>query len=216
MTLSVFFLREKKKAYAINARETAPKTSFETMFENRSSLVGGLATGIPGEIAGYWEAYKLGGRLPWKTLFEPAIDMCRNGYKVSKSLHKSIVNNVESIRANDILSEVFINATTNEPFKSGDVIKMTRLADTLERIANGDADTFYSGALAQYMVEEINQNGGNVSLDDFGHYTAKVSQPVALDLDDQFTAFANNIPSGGILAAFIMRIIRSWVLFIYV
>ena len=104
--------------FAIDAREQAPLSSNEFMFSNRSSLVGGLASGkinifiifkqfesliilklgIPGEILGFWEAYKIGGRLPWKDLFVPTITMCRNGFFISKALASAIKANEKAIR----------------------------------------------------------------------------------------------------------------------
>lgn len=87
------------------------------MFANKSSQVGGLSTGIPGEIAAYWQAYQLGGRLPWATLLQPAIDMCLNGYRISQTL-ASWMSQFESDLKNDpSLSRVFINPKTNSAYK---------------------------------------------------------------------------------------------------
>lgn len=104
-------------AYSINAREKAPMNAYETMFANRSSLKGGLATAIPGEISGYWEAYKLGGRLPWSTLIQPAIDMCLNGYKVSPTLANWMSQYESQLMADPNLNRVFINPITNKAYK---------------------------------------------------------------------------------------------------
>lgn len=86
------------------------------MFANKSSVVGGLSTGIPGEIAGYWEAYQLGGRLPWPTLLQPAIDMCMNGYKVSPTLAKWISQYESQLKADPALNRVFIDPKTNKGY----------------------------------------------------------------------------------------------------
>ena len=87
------------------------------MFINRSSLIGGLATGIPGEIAGYWEAYKLGGRLSWRELFQPAIEMCKNGFKVSATLAKWMKEYESALNADSELNRIFINPKTNKAYK---------------------------------------------------------------------------------------------------
>ena len=52
----------------------------------RFSFLGGLAIGIPGEIAGFWKAHKRYGKLPWAVLFKPAIDMCNEGFAIRKAL----------------------------------------------------------------------------------------------------------------------------------
>lgn len=51
---------------------------------------GGLAIGIPGEIKGLYEAWKIGGRLPWKDLFQPTIKKLREGWNVSEPLAVAI------------------------------------------------------------------------------------------------------------------------------
>ncbi len=61
--------------------------------------LGGLAIGIPGEIAGFWKAHKNYGRLPWSALFKPAIDMCNEGFSVKKALAFTILKNKEKLYA---------------------------------------------------------------------------------------------------------------------
>lgn len=129
------------------------------MFNNKSSLLGGLATAIPGEIAGFWEAYKLGGRLPWRDLFQPAIDMCRDGFKVSTPFSNAIVNNWRDISTNDELLKMLTSKETGLPLSVGELVRMPRLAETLERLADRGVDGFYKSALTRMMVEEINSNG---------------------------------------------------------
>ncbi len=122
-------------------------------------ILGGLATAIPGEIYGYWEAYKLGGRLPWKSLFQPTIKMCRHGFKASKTLVKVIGKSEEAIRRNAALSKLFVNSATNETYKENELIRMPALANTLELISEHNVTAFYNSKLTKLMVREINQNG---------------------------------------------------------
>ena len=107
-------------------------------------MKGGLASGIPGEVYGYWEAYKLGGYLPWKTLFEPAINMCRDGYPISFALNKAIKGSEAFIRNDEELSNIFINNLTNQTYQLNDVIKRPKLAKTLEYISEYNIDAFYN------------------------------------------------------------------------
>lgn len=208
--LNFLIERDKNKAYSINAREAAPQNAYETMFTNRSSLVGGLATGIPGEMAGYWEAHKLAGRLPWKTLLQPSINMCRRGYKVTPTLAHYLNQYEKEIRADKGLSKIFINKTTNRLAQFGDVISRPELADTLDIIGNQNSDAFYSGIITNLLVEEINENGGNVTLQDFANYKAIVEPAVSIDITDELTLHSASIPSSGLLVSFIIRLMRGY------
>lgn len=87
------------------------------MFLNKSSTFGGLSSGIPGEIAGYWEAYQIGGRLPWATLLQPAINMCFNGYQVSPTLANWMANYETYLKADPNLNRVFVNPITSKVYK---------------------------------------------------------------------------------------------------
>jgi gamma-glutamyltranspeptidase / glutathione hydrolase / leukotriene-C4 hydrolase len=198
-------------SYAIDARESAPANSFKTMFSNnKSSLLGGLSTAIPGEIAGYWEAYKIGGRLPWKLLFEPIIEMCFNGFKMSKQLSRAVDMKEKEIRSNGPLSSIFINSKTNETFKENDSIKMVKLGQTLKIISEQNVTAFYNGSLTKIIVNEINNMGGNVTLNDFLNYRALLKSPIVTKLDDQFTIHSHPLPSSGIIVSFILKLMQGF------
>lgn len=86
---------------------------------------------------------------------------------------------------------------------------MLQMSYTLEQIAETNISQFYSGSLARIMVSEINEAGGNVTLDDFKSYQAVVTEPVVVNLDETSTLYTNPVPSSGILVSFIMRIMKG-------
>ena len=54
------------------------------------SLVGHLASGVPGAVAGLWELHKKYGKKPWKELVAPAIALARDGFVIDKFLAKAL------------------------------------------------------------------------------------------------------------------------------
>jgi gamma-glutamyltranspeptidase/glutathione hydrolase/leukotriene-C4 hydrolase len=120
--------------------------------------------GIPGEIAGYWFAHKLAGKLPWRRLFEPTIDLCRTGLAVSDDLAKILKSNDKQILKDKGLSKIFINPATNKVYKKNQTIRFPLMADTLEKIAEGGLDTFYNGELSQLIVNETNLKSKSIRL----------------------------------------------------
>ena len=60
--------------------------------------VGGISVAVPGEVAGYRDAWLRFGRLPWRRLVQPTIDMCRRGYRVQWSLSHAISKWEQAIR----------------------------------------------------------------------------------------------------------------------
>ena len=98
--------------------------------------------------------------MPWSTLFQPAIEMCKNGFKISKPLETAIILSEMFIRKNPELSNIYVNQTSNKLYKQDDVIFMPKLAKTLEIISEKNISAFYlDGELAKLIVEEINENG---------------------------------------------------------
>ncbi|RNA12997.1 gamma-glutamyltranspeptidase 1-like [Brachionus plicatilis] len=215
------YLKDKNMNYIIDARESAPLNSYETMFVNnpQKATLGGLASGIPGEIRGYWEAHKIGGNLPWKDLFAPTIELCLNGFNISKVLASALKQKESLILKNDGLRSVFINPKTNQVYKENDTIKMVNLGKTFKILSEEGVDAFYNGILTGFIVSEINENGlfylinsgGNVTLEDFKEYQARVHKNrFEVPLDENLRIYTPPPPSSGILVPFIIRLMKRF------
>ncbi|KAF7995204.1 hypothetical protein HCN44_004676 [Aphidius gifuensis] len=70
--LMTIYDRKNKQAYFLNAKDKAPLDAGENL-----SQIESLAIGVPGEVAGYWEAHQKYGKLTWSDLFEPNIKLCK-------------------------------------------------------------------------------------------------------------------------------------------
>lgn len=83
----------------LNARERAPAATYEEMYDNKSSTVGGLAIAVPGELRGYGELYREYGRLPWRELVRPAANLCRTGHRVNNYMGRVLQSYSDRIKA---------------------------------------------------------------------------------------------------------------------
>ena len=88
----IIFIKSEGKSYFLNAREMAPLKSYENMYKNSSSTDGPLAIAVPGELKGYVEAKNRFGnpQLSLMDLLKPTIELCERGFKVTRSLAKTI------------------------------------------------------------------------------------------------------------------------------
>lgn len=85
------YIHSEKKAYTLNAKETAPSAVTEDMFQTPDEYLDSVKTiGIPGEIKGYWELHKKYGSMEWKDLVEPTIKLCEEGFQLSQHMSDSI------------------------------------------------------------------------------------------------------------------------------
>ncbi|KAF8985330.1 hypothetical protein BGZ46_004895 [Entomortierella lignicola] len=163
----------------IDFRETAPAASSPTMFKQNPILAqrGGLSVAVPGEIRGLELAHKRYGKLPWKRLFAPSVKMAREGWAVGPELARRIQLVKEMMETEPDWSHVFASEK-GVALREGQWIKREALADTLEAIGKDGADAFYTGEIAQMMVDHVQSHGGILTMEDMKGYRALVKQPM--------------------------------------
>jgi len=164
----------------LDYREKAPAGASENMYlddagnviEGKSTL-GGLAVGVPGTVAGLFEIHSKMGTLPFETLIQPAIDLARNGYVVTEKQARSFTSKREEF--------VLINGEQTlyaQNYKAGDTIKNEAMARTLEQIRDRGKAGFYSGPVAQQLVEKVAATGGIITLEDLENYEPVWRTPI--------------------------------------
>ncbi|XP_060080228.1 glutathione hydrolase 1 proenzyme-like [Ylistrum balloti] len=202
--------RSERKSYAIMAREMAPGAANSSMFVGISSQEGGLSVAIPGEIKGYWEAWNLAGYLPWAELFQPTIDLCRNGFVIGTSLAYHITAQEKYYARHPNLKAMVSNPQTGELLKEGEIMYLPKLGDTLETIAREGPDAFYNGSLTADIVMDIQEAGGIITEEDLQRYTAAVKEPLEISIHDRYTVHSPPPPSSGAVYAFILGILDGY------
>ncbi|GAV01866.1 hypothetical protein RvY_12507 [Ramazzottius varieornatus] len=218
----VVYDRKRGNATAIDAREMAPGASTELMYvqnKNYSSTKGWQAMGVPGEIAGYRQAYDLfgAGKLSWRDIFEHSINLARNGLVVNEVLAGALRGAEEDIKNYDAgLTDTFINKATGQIYKEGEIIRYPELANTLETIATEEGvDSFYRGDLARKMVKDIQDGGGIITLDDMANYRVTVSNATQLPLpgtngQSRGKVFGVPPPAGSLVLQYIVNIMDGY------
>lgn len=90
--MNIWF-HDKNKSFTLNAKEVAPLAATKNMYKTNEEYTDGpLTILVPGEVKGYWELHKKYGSMPWKSLVEPSIGVCENGFKMSKHMSEYTVS----------------------------------------------------------------------------------------------------------------------------
>ncbi|CAG9537702.1 unnamed protein product [Cercopithifilaria johnstoni] len=185
--IMTLYNRTEKKCTIIDARETAPEKAHRDMFINDEfgSKYGYRAIATPGEIAGFWLAFKRfgSGQVSWYDLIKPSIDLCRYGVPVSKYLGYVLSAKEKHCKTLTTMAS-WINNNTDKVYVAGDIIKRSELGNTLERLAlsSDPVELFYRGDIAKELVREIQDNGGIVTENDFAQFKPIVhEQPLVND-----------------------------------
>lgn len=173
---------------AYDGRETAPAEATEKLFvgpDGRATgffeaVDSGRSVGVPGLLRMLELAHREHGRLPWTSLFAPAIDLARSGFSVSPRLHALLTGALDRIRRSPSAAAHFLDAE-GRPWPVGHLLRDPEFADTLERIAREGADAFYTGPLAAAVVAAVRtdpRGAGRLSLADLAGYRARLRAPV--------------------------------------
>jgi len=187
--------------HALDYRERAPEAAHRDLYRRGDEILraqsrnGGLAVGVPGEIAGLEAARERFARLPRATLMAPAIALARDGFPIGWHLGKAIVRNKESIRASTGLAALLLDAE-GTPRAEGSLLKRPALARTLERVARDGSAGFYRGAVADELARAVKAAGGILTTDDLAAYRPEWRTPLQATYRG-FEIFTMPPPSSG-------------------
>jgi gamma-glutamyltranspeptidase/glutathione hydrolase len=197
---------------ALDFRERAPLAATPTMYLDRAGKVqtdrskqGYLAVATPGTIAGLAEVHRQYGRLPWKTVVAPAIQLAEDGFPVSPRLLAAI--NRSTLLADPTARQIFTrNGTT--PLRLGDVLVQRDLAKTLKAIAV-EPKTFYTGAIARTIAQDMQAKGGLITVADLQRYRPIWREPTCGNFRSTRVCSMPPPSSGGVLLLEMLNLIGN-------
>ena len=172
---------------SFDGRETAPAAATGHRFLDEAGerlpreirTLSGLSVGVPGNLALAAKAHAAHGKLPWADLFQPAIELARDGFVMNKRLHGSISDRLDRAGKTPAARARYFGPD-GKALPVGTTIKVPALADTLTQIAEQGVFAFYSdgsAALADYVASQTPQDG-KITAKDVQSYAAKLRDPV--------------------------------------
>jgi gamma-glutamyltranspeptidase / glutathione hydrolase len=202
-------------AHALDFREAAPIGASHDMYKAAAgaagdSRAGYLSSGVPGSVAGLWEAYqKLGSKkLKWAELIAPAIRLAEGGFVVDAEFSRSLGDNAK--RLVKYPASVALYLPGNKPLEAGTTWKNPDLGKVLRRIAAKGPAGFYEGPTAKLIADEMKRGKGLVTLKDLKAYTAKWREPVTFQYRGAEVVSMPPPSSGGLTLAMIAHILEGY------
>jgi gamma-glutamyltranspeptidase / glutathione hydrolase len=199
---------------ALDFREKAPLAAHRDMFLDAGgnltdrSVVGHLASGVPGAVMGLWVAHQRFGSRPWADLLEPAIRLAAEGFAVDAHVAGTLRTRAARLSRFEGSAALFL--PDGEPLQEGSLWRNPDLAGVLRRIADRGAAGFYEGETADLIVAEMRRGGGIITHEDLRSYRAEWRTPV------QFTYRGHRIlsmppaSSGGITLAIMANVLEGY------
>jgi gamma-glutamyltranspeptidase/glutathione hydrolase len=183
-----------KKTEAFDGRETAPAAATETLFVGIDgkpvpyieAAVGGRSVGTPGTVRMLEMVHQQYGKLPWAQLFEPAITLAEDGFRVSTRM-STLLAREQHLKKDPVAAAYFFDVN-GKAWPVGHLLKNPELGAIFKRIASGGASALMEGDIAQAIVDKVRQHPthpGQLSLGDLAHYQAKKRTPLCFDYPAQ-------------------------------
>src|SRR5947207_356757 len=198
---------------ALDYREAAPAAATHDMFVDsagnptKKSEVGHLAAGVPGSVAGLYEAWKKYATLPWATLIAPAIRLAQ-GHVVDSARSRDIASDRPLLARFPASRAQFLVHDSAPP--PGTTWRQPDLVRMLQLISDSGPDVFYRGQIADLIVAEMQRGGGLITKDDLRNYRAKWRTPVRLSYRGH-TIYSMPPPSsGGVTMGEILNILEGY------
>jgi gamma-glutamyltranspeptidase/glutathione hydrolase len=174
---------------AHDGRETAPAAAQANMFLGADgkplpfdeAVLSGQSVGVPGAVRMLESAHRRHGQLPWAQLFEPAIALAEQGFKVSPRLH-TLLQTDPHLKKDPLAAHFYYNAE-GQAWPVGHVLRNPEYAHVLRRIATEGSRALHEGAVAQAIVQRVQSppHPGSLSLQDLRDYRPREREALCFD-----------------------------------
>jgi gamma-glutamyltranspeptidase/glutathione hydrolase len=162
--------------FGLNASGVAPALATPERFPDGMKTRGPLAPVVPGLVRAWEVMHRRFGRLPWKRLFDRAIELA-DGHPVSKVLAERLPENRDALAADPGCAALYL--PRGRPLQVGDMLRQGALAASLRAIARHGADEFYTGELAGRIARYQEARGGLIRAADLAAYWPLWVEPIA-------------------------------------
>ncbi|WP_400194001.1 gamma-glutamyltransferase [Hymenobacter sp. B81] len=176
---------------ALDFRETAPaKASRDMYLDAQGNVVPNLSTtghravGVPGTVAGMWALHQKLGKLPWRELVQPAVELAARGVVLTQKEAAGLNANQQVFIDQNVADigghgwPAYVLPDQRIAWRAGEKLRQPALAATLARIRDQGRTGFYQGETARLLLAEMQRGGGLITQADLDAYQPKWRMPV--------------------------------------
>jgi gamma-glutamyltranspeptidase/glutathione hydrolase len=204
------------RPYALDFREVAPGAATRDMYlgadgkPTRESREGWRSAGVPGSVAGLWEAWRTLGskKKTWSELLAPAIDLAERGFAVDAGFAETV--DIVKGRLAKFPASAALFLPSGAPPAVGTTWRDPELASVLRRISELGPPGFYEGPVAETLARAMKENGGLITQADLLAYRAKWREPIEFEYRDHHVIGMPPPSSGGLTMAMIAHLLSGY------
>ena len=214
----VYWDAKTRSLATFDGREAAPAAAKPDRFMRNgkpmpfeTAVLSGLSVGVPGLLRTLEAVHKKYGKLPWASLFAPAIKLAEDGFPVSPRLN--VLLNESRPEKFSPAAQAYFFDENGKPPEQGKLLKNPRYAETLKAIAERGADAFYSGPVADAIIKAVGQASsipGDMTHADLAGYVAKERDPVCVEYRGRQVCGMGPPSSGGLSVGTVLKLIEPF------
>ena len=168
-----------RKVYALNASGRSPagadadalrRAGYDSIPDDSA-----YAITVPGAVSGWQALLDRFGNMGIADVLRPAIEYAERGYPVSEMVAFQWQGAESRLKQHPSGAELLLNGSAP---RAGDIMAMPTLASTLRAIAEGGADAFYKGDLAESIAAFVQSQGGWLTAEDMARHAPTWEQPI--------------------------------------
>jgi gamma-glutamyltranspeptidase/glutathione hydrolase len=167
-------------------------------------IAGPHSVSVPGEAAAWEALHRTFGTLTFAELLAPAIRYAENGFPVPPRIARVFANSAELLGRFSATADIYLS--NGRPPREGEMLANPDLAASIRQVAQGGADAFYRGHLADQMVAGLNGAGGLFTETDFNNHQAVVGDAISTDYRGH-RVYQTRPPSQGFLLLEMLNIV---------
>lgn len=187
------------------------------MVEGFTNELGHKAVTVPGILRTFAEAHASFGKLAWAQLFEPAIELAREGWLIRPHVYTMFTVDETAYGRVSMAKKLGLTADGRRLYmrddgtvkRLGDRVVNPELGDTLAIIARDGAEAFYKGKIADSILADMAANGGLLSAADLAAYRPRTGAPLMVPYRG-YTIALPDPPAGGIVVGEMLRILERF------
>jgi gamma-glutamyltranspeptidase / glutathione hydrolase len=202
------------KSEVIDYREKAPLLASHNMFlDKQGNVTAGLSTdthlasGVPGTVDGMINAHSKFGKLPFREVIQPAIDLAEKGFPLTTMQAEDLNSYGSQFKERNSVEPAFVQ---DSPWKGGDILVQHALAETLKRIRDYGREGFYGGTTARYIVNEMKRGNGIITEQDLKEYRSVSRVPLTADYKGYKIITVPPPSSGGIILIQLLKMTEPY------
>ena len=201
-----------------DGRETTPAAATADRFlidgrprDFADAVFGGLSVGVPGTLAVLEAVHRRHGRLPWASLFAPAIRLAADGFRVPQRLH--LLLRWQGADSFAPAARRYFFDATGSARPAGYLLRNPEFAASLRTLAERGSEGFYKGAIAEAIVKAVREapnHQGDMTPADLAGYSVKERDPVCTPYRGYGVCGMGPPSSGGLAVAQVLKLIEPF------